>query len=41
LSLRTPVEFTLGVYELVKALGMGGILKSQVSRLCEELAAEV
>ena len=29
------------MFELVKALGMGGISKSQVSRLCEELLAEV
>jgi putative transposase len=29
------------VDELVQALGMNGISKSQVSRLCEELDAEV
>jgi putative transposase len=32
---------TRKVDELVKALGMGGISKSQVSRLCEELDEEV
>jgi transposase-like protein len=32
---------TRKVDELVKALGMAGISKSQVSRLCEELDAEV
>jgi transposase-like protein len=32
---------TRRVDELVKALGMTGISKSQVSRLCEELDAEV
>ena len=32
---------TRKVDELVKALGMGGISKSQVSRLCEEFDAEV
>ena len=30
---------TRSVDELVKAMGMGGISKSQVSRLCEEIAA--
>ena len=32
---------TRSVDELVKAMGMGGISKSQVSRLCQALAAEV
>ena len=32
---------TRKVDELVRALGMGGISKSQVSRLCEELDEEV
>ena len=32
---------TRKVDELVKALGMGGISKSRVSRLCEELDEEV
>ena len=30
-----------GIYDLVKALGMSGISKSQISRLCEEIDGKV